>query len=55
MYGIYKGVNEYCRDDEVVVVVDGDDALVGRFVFALIHKIYTQNDVAVVYSQHLKV
>jgi hypothetical protein len=40
MYSIYHGIVDYCADDEIVLLVDGDDALVGRFVLAVVNAIF---------------
>jgi hypothetical protein len=55
MYSIYHGIVDYCADDEIVLLVDGDDALVGRFVLAVVNAIFQQEKLMLLYSQYVKV
>ena len=55
MYSIYHGITDFCGEDEIVVLVDGDDALVGRCVLAVLNAIFQREDLMLVYSQYLKV
>ncbi len=37
---IYKAVHYHCSAGEIVMLVDGDDALVGRHVFGVFNAVY---------------
>ena len=39
-YNIYMAVHEHCELGEVMVLIDGDDALIGRQVFGFLNAIY---------------
>ncbi len=52
---IYNAVHYHCNAGEIVMLVDGDDALVGRQVFGLFNAIYQRTESALVYSNYLHV
>lgn len=54
MPNIYTAVTYHCRPDDIVVLVDGDDELLGRHSFKAFNHIYTKNNVDIVYSNHLQ-
>lgn len=37
---LYMAAHEYCQPGEVMLLIDGDDALIGRQVFALLNAVY---------------
>lgn len=51
---IHLAVTKYCREDEIVVLVDGDDELLGREILRVFAAVYEKKDAAVVYSNHIK-
>lgn len=52
-HNIYMAAHEYCNLGEVMVLVDGDDALIGRQVFSLLNAYYQTQKPALVYTQLL--
>jgi len=40
MENIYKAVTQNCNLGEIVVMLDGDDSLVGRNVLSLLNAVY---------------
>ena len=52
-HNIYVAGNNYCKPGEIMVLVDGDDMIIGRQVFALLNAYYQQNKPAIVYTQFL--
>jgi glycosyltransferase involved in cell wall biosynthesis len=51
---IYTAVTQYCDPDDVVVLVDGDDELLGRNALKIFSHLYQKNNADVVYSNHLQ-
>lgn len=47
----YEAVHKYCDDSEVVVVLDGDDALMGSNVLSHLNEIYCTKDIWLSYGQ----
>jgi glycosyltransferase involved in cell wall biosynthesis len=37
---VYNAGNNYCKEGEIMVFLDGDDALIGRQVFSLLNAVY---------------
>lgn len=37
---MYNVGHNYCNPGEVMIIVDGDDALIGRQVFAVLNAVY---------------
>ena len=54
MLNIYKAVHSYCREGEIFIVVDGDDVLVGKYVFKLINAVYFRMRGMVIYTNHIE-
>ena len=52
-HNIYVAGNNFCQPGEIMVLVDGDDMLVGRQVFSLLNAFYQQKKPAIVYTQFL--
>lgn len=55
LQNIYNAVHNHCKHGEIVMLVDGDDALIGRQVFSLYNAIYQRTESALVYSNYLEV
>lgn len=53
MANMYYVINEHCRDDEVVVELDGDDTLAHPHVLARLDEIYRSGDVWMTYGQYV--
>lgn len=49
---IYDAIHQ-CTDDEIVVIVDGDDKLIGPHVLSYLNKTYHYNDTWMTYGQFL--
>ena len=43
-----------CNDDDIVIIVDGDDSLYGTESFNIIEKTYTDNDVDVTFGNYYR-
>lgn len=50
---IYNAVNS-CDDDEIVLIVDGDDWLAGDDVLEILNRVYSDPDVWITYGQYRK-
>lgn len=52
LYGLVHAINKLkCQDDDVIVVIDGDDWLAHEQVFSRLHQIYTENDLLLTWGQ----
>lgn len=51
MANIYHAVHS-CHDDEIILLVDGDDRLANNNVFNFINTVYTKEDVWLTYGQY---
>lgn len=40
MHNIYQAIHHHCSEGEIVVMVDGDDSLVGRNALSLVNAVY---------------
>jgi hypothetical protein len=47
--------HQYCNSGEIMVFLDGDDALIGRQVFSLLNAVYQKEKVALTYGKFLLV
>ena len=54
MPNIYTAVTQHCGPEDIVVLVDGDDELLGRNAFKVFSHLYQKNNADVVYSNHLQ-
>lgn len=52
LMNIYKAVH-MCHDDELVVVLDGDDSFAHPYVLTKINRVHTENDVWLAYAQYI--
>jgi hypothetical protein len=52
-HNIYLAGNNLCKPGEIMVLVDGDDTIIGRQVFSLLNAYYQQHTPAIVYTQFL--
>lgn len=41
----YRGIHDFCKDDEIVINVDGDDWLYHSHVFEKINQVYSSSDI----------
>lgn len=48
----YNAIHELCADDEIIVIVDGDDALAHKEVLGYLNKIYNSGDIWLTYGQY---
>ena len=55
LYSIYLAVTDYCAADEIVVLVDGDDSLLGRQVLSLLNAVFQKEKLLLLYSQYYKI
>lgn len=51
---IHRAVTEFCDKDDIVVLADGDDELLGRNILKVYNHVYQKQNVDVVYSNHLQ-
>lgn len=54
MYNQYMVVHNLCRDNEIIVIVDGDDALAGEGVLSYLNKVYSSGDIWLTYGQYVE-
>ena len=50
MFNVKQAADEFCKPREIMMVVDGDDELIGRQVLKLYNSIFQDKDVWFVYS-----
>lgn len=50
---IHHAVHNYCKDYTVTIEVDGDDELIGNYVFKLFNAIYQSKNPGFAYSNHV--
>lgn len=49
-------IRNYCKPGDIILDVDGDDALIGKQVFNVINRVYNKNkDAWFVYSNYLSI
>lgn len=52
VYGLVHGIKEFnCEDDDILVVVDGDDWLAHSEVLSFLNEVYTSNDLYLTWGQ----
>lgn len=52
-YNIINAAFNYCDEDDIQVLLDGDDELIGKNSFQLLNSAYQQNsDLWIVYSNY---
>lgn len=52
LYGIVNAIRNFaCKDDDIIVIVDGDDWLAHDRVLEVLHREYTQNDIYLTWGQ----
>ena len=54
MYNIYRGVYDHCKKGEILLVIDGDDELIGKYVFKLINAAYHKMKSLAIYTNHIQ-
>ena len=54
MANIYYSAKKYCREGEILMIVDGDDELVGQHVLHLFNAHYHRTKALSVYSNHIR-
>lgn len=55
MYNLRRAALEFCKPEEVFLIVDGDDELLGRQVFKLFSGFFQKEDIWFVYSNFLMI
>ena len=50
---IYYAVHKYCDYNQILMILDGDDQLLGQQVFKMFNAIYQKEKIYLVYTQHL--
>ncbi|MEX0672404.1 MAG: glycosyltransferase family 2 protein [Candidatus Babeliales bacterium] len=53
MANIYTAITEYCHDDEIIVMLDGDDFLAQKNVLKYINYLYSIGDIWLTYGSNL--
>jgi glycosyltransferase involved in cell wall biosynthesis len=53
MKSIRDGVKHYCKNYTVTMILDGDDELLGSYVFKLFNAIYQSKNPGVAYANHI--
>ena len=49
---VYDAVLNYCGPEDIVLIVSGDDELLGKQVFKVINAVYQTKNPAVAYTNH---
>lgn len=49
-YNIINAAFNFCNNDSIIVLVDGDDQLIGKQAFKMINAEYQENDLWVMYT-----
>jgi glycosyltransferase involved in cell wall biosynthesis len=55
LYNHWSTIHNLIEDDEIVVILDGDDRLAGDFVLNYLNDIYTKNDIWLTYGQYQEI
>lgn len=50
VFNIHQAITKYCVPDDIVLLLDGDDELLGVNVFKVFNSVYSTLDVEVAYS-----
>ena len=50
---MYFWIKKYCKKDDIVVIVDADDKIIGRQVLKIINSIYSSSNVWYAYSKFI--
>lgn len=50
---MYYWIDKYCKEEDIVVMVDCDDALIGSQVFQVINSVYKEASIWFTYSKYL--
>ena len=51
---IHRAVTQHCAADSIVVLVDGDDELLGKYSLKVFNHLYHKQNADVVYSNHIQ-
>lgn len=51
---IHRAIVDHCGPDDIVVLADGDDEILGRYSLKVFNHLYQKNNADVVYSNHLQ-
>lgn len=51
---IHRAITQHCGKDDIVVLVDGDDELLGRYSLKVFNDLYQKHNAEVVYSNHIQ-
>ncbi len=54
MSNIYKAVYGHCKKGQLLMVIDGDDELVGKYVFKFINAAYHRMKSLAIYTSHIQ-
>jgi glycosyltransferase involved in cell wall biosynthesis len=54
-YNLYEGANNFCHEDEVMVMVDGDDLLATGNVLETLAKVYSENKIWLTYGSFIQI
>ncbi len=55
LYNHWNTINNTLADDEIVVILDGDDQLAGSFVLSYLNEIYSKEDIWLTYGQYQEI
>ncbi len=50
MLNIYHGALQFCKDNEIVILIDGDDAFAGTQALKVLNRAYMETESMFVYS-----
>ena len=52
-YNYYNAAHNHCQEEEIMILIDGDDGLVGTQVFKLFNHFYQTTDSWFIYSNYI--
>lgn len=53
LFNIHQAATKYCSSEDILLIVDGDDELLGVNVFKTFNSVYTTKQQEVVYSNFI--
>jgi len=51
---IHKAITGYCDKDDIAVLIDGDDEVIGRHALKVFNHVYHKDKADVVWSNHIQ-
>jgi hypothetical protein len=55
MENIYNSITKDCGENDIVVMLDGDDSFIGRNVLLLLNAVYQREKIALMWTNYLSI